>query len=773
MNDRLSISYQLNLTSCSSADATTVARAHSPKHILFLLLVMTTSATALFAPSATQAQQCLGNVYAGCLNAGAVCSPVESGVGPSGHCTTTPHLPPGERDCNCAGAPEPPPPPGPCSDRTATGKIECTINQPVVTQHETEYPTVAFAPGDIVEVKADGCVQTGGWGDTWKRYVNPTGPNSDHLYHGLIRIPTGTKDSALVRINTVMGSHLQVTGANVPVSQLILHLGYEDDDYSDNGYYDHDNGTEDQCKTDTAKGIDGGPAHVTITIFRGVLPDPPQSRFDFDILPKLDSNNQPILDPNGLLYNPHWSWQQRPENQGQIPDTSLCHNFSKRDFGHIFSSPNFPDCTDQADLSTVDLPIGINRDLCEIRKLWPPWDTSTDIFAGHVNWFPVTLEGSSGPVDHNADDDYSFTFHSDEPGNPLSVSGRGGLHVEFDSDETIDHFTTKEWTDFHNAVDASKSAQAALVLCYAPPSLGGQPCSDSQIQELVNTIKFAEKLFAGHAILTGMFGLDGEHNLKAELHPLYAIANRRDNYENDPSDEVWLMFVRNQGDEGFCSSQLWDAGFENYTFRLPWRPGMIGVDVNWEKTRFVGTDGTSGPFVAVRRRPPSGVYVTFHLGPAVHSTSIFETSASIPFIEGALHLTWTGPVIESPVSSPREEGRIAAEQADEDEVEHWIGGAIYKLPAPQRRQVEKARKLASAPAPKVHKLPPTGPVQTITDSPPVPRIGGLKAINSGPAVQKAERDAAQIRALCAASDNAPAGMPSPLCKSPSRALERR
>src|SRR5712692_9897000 len=117
-----------------------------------------------------------------------------------------------------------------CSDRTARGKITCRIDKPDVKRHETVYSNVVFTPGDIVEVKADGCVQTGGWGATWKRYVNPSGDNSDHLYHGLIRIPTGTKNSALVRIKDLVGRPpLHVTGVGVPLSELVLHLGYEDD----------------------------------------------------------------------------------------------------------------------------------------------------------------------------------------------------------------------------------------------------------------------------------------------------------------------------------------------------------------------------------------------------------------------------------------------------------------------------------------------------------------------------------------------------------------
>jgi len=240
----------------------------------------------------------------------------------SGHCRVT-GIPGKPLHCACAGASAPH---GwtfdaGCSDRNAQGKFVCTIVQPDVTHHETEYPKVQFAPNDIVEVTADGCVQTGGHGNTWKRYVNPSGPNSGNLYHGLIRIPTGTKDSALVRVQSVMYRPLLVKGTGVPLSQLFLHLGYEDDGYSDNGYYSHDDGTDGQCKTDVDP-IAGGPAYVTITICRGVACDPAGSRFDFDVVTG-------AVDPNGLPYNPFWAWQLRPETRATSP-TLRCATTSAR-----------------------------------------------------------------------------------------------------------------------------------------------------------------------------------------------------------------------------------------------------------------------------------------------------------------------------------------------------------------------------------------------------------------------------------------------------------
>jgi len=107
-----------------------------------------------------------------------------------------------------------------------------------------------------ITIEACGCVQTGGKGVTWKRYVNPLGDNSTRLYHGAVRIP-GARDLGLptspalgpnfVRISDLMRA--QRSGFRWQTrSSLPLALGYEDDDYPDNGYWGHDNGNFDQCK---------------------------------------------------------------------------------------------------------------------------------------------------------------------------------------------------------------------------------------------------------------------------------------------------------------------------------------------------------------------------------------------------------------------------------------------------------------------------------------------------------------------------------------------
>jgi Common central domain of tyrosinase len=128
----------------------------------------------------------------------------------------------------------------------------CRIDRPDVTVAHESYPSVVFQPGEYVTISADGCVQTGGVDKTWKDYVYPKGPNSDHLYYGLISIAGVTP--GMVPLSSVVGFE------GLPLaSGGTLELGYEDDQYGDNGYWSHDDGTGDQCKNK-------GPASVTITI---------------------------------------------------------------------------------------------------------------------------------------------------------------------------------------------------------------------------------------------------------------------------------------------------------------------------------------------------------------------------------------------------------------------------------------------------------------------------------------------------------------------------
>jgi hypothetical protein len=116
------------------------------------------------------------------------------------------------------------------------------------------YPKfITLLPGDRVILNAGGCVQTGGKGKTWKRYVDPQGDNSDHLYHGLVRIPGVTEGFQWLK--RLIGRPLLIPKQLASDQPLVLSLGYEDEGYdvwggggfSDNGYCDPDSGSPAQC----------------------------------------------------------------------------------------------------------------------------------------------------------------------------------------------------------------------------------------------------------------------------------------------------------------------------------------------------------------------------------------------------------------------------------------------------------------------------------------------------------------------------------------------
>jgi hypothetical protein len=71
-----------------------------------------------------------------------------------------------------------------------------------------------------------------------------------------------------------------------------VRLGYEDDDYSDNGYWGHDDGNNDQCKNSVN-------AFVTVTVVHKTGTPAPVAHRPFDAV-------SASFDDNGLLFAPRW-----------------------------------------------------------------------------------------------------------------------------------------------------------------------------------------------------------------------------------------------------------------------------------------------------------------------------------------------------------------------------------------------------------------------------------------------------------------------------------
>lgn len=315
------------------------------------------------------------------------------------------------------------------------------------------------------------------------------------------------------------------------------------------------------------------------------------------------------FDPNGIPLNPQWGWRRtHPEPDRSLPDPNqLCNGFPAT-YVPFTSPPRIsgysagsPPCTNQP--ISFDTATGWNGFLCTFKG------TSGKLH-GHVNWNAATYEGPIYWDSHSSpgtDDDYNFRLAP--PSLTTLVPSAALLGIEFDSDETIDHFHTPWWEWFHRAVDDGSG----------------------------------DVITGSEAIVIGLLGLDCEHSCATEIHPVWAMAIHDVN-KRSPSDDVWAIFVRNWGNEGYCSSKNHLLDLTSITFKLPWKPNASSVNVG-SSTRFLfGPDDlddnakrqVSGPWVDYV--PNEGVYVRFTLPRP-------EAGARI---NGELHLQWSGPRLSDP-----------------------------------------------------------------------------------------------------------------------------
>jgi hypothetical protein len=136
-------------------------------------------------------------------------------------------------------------------------------------------------------------------------------------------------------------------------------------------------------------------------------------------------------------------------------------------------------------------------------------------------------------------------------------------------------------------------------------------------------------------------------------------------------DQTWAMFVRNWGNEGYCSQDqhYLDLYDNQYTFRLPWR----GDTVRLVEAKFSSNNQqiTDPKIVAV---PKVGVFVTFTL-PKPEQRAIAH---------GELHLQWTGvefyPYVVGPKPSP-----ATTHEVDKHKPEKRLAELYAKMTAAQRK----------------------------------------------------------------------------------------
>jgi len=326
-------------------------------------------------------------------------------------------------------------------------------------------------------------------------------------------------------------------------------------------------------------------------------------------------------DPNWMWLNPRWGIQQTVP--GSLADPKACFNLS----GWF----NNPACTVQR--PGIDEPDGITWLIC--------YAGSTTPIEGHVNWYPATY---TGPVywSEQSWPDMDYNINLVPPSkNGLTRYNGSTIHTEFDARETIDHFVTPWWKSFRGASDAGKRTM-----------IDGR-----------------------EAIVGGLVGTDCEHDCYSEIHPVWALAVH---VKNDPNDDVWAIFVRNFGNEGFCSKYQHLVNFSGhrFTFNIPWRAGASSVATTTGTGFYANLSGMSYSWGST---PGQKVSLTVQL----------LSPYSYPRVHGELHLRWTGAALQAGDDAPAAAAEASLEEAEMGgKTERWIHDLAERLTPEQRQALE-------------------------------------------------------------------------------------
>jgi hypothetical protein len=521
-----------------------------------------------------------------------------------------------------------------------------TITRPEVRQRLTEYPDIVFNPGESVLISARGCVNVQGGtgkrrkGNDWRRYVDPDGPSTDRSYHGTVWVPGAriVRDgqqlltpvgTAPVRISSIAGSWDAPTNSELlvipenPPTNATLRLGYEvgvnrslpSDPYGRRAPSGH------QC-------AHADNAEVVVTIIPNdvaVPAGPTRSLLAFDPVA-----TEPDL--NGFMLAPRWFRNyQRGSDLTDLEARKECDNFPYRNWFWV-SNGIRNTCTQQA---SYDEPPSFGE--CAFGPGFGE-------FHGHVNWVPSTFVGKLTLKDHSADHDLDLQLRTltdldraqrllrGEPTRSVSTiltldsqnrdDYKDALWLEFADYETIDHFPPERKDDTGKGWHSLLESDASYTLNK------DQPIKDKT------------------AVVTGLLDLDCVHECHTELHPVLAVAVRTSSEIGQGDDDPWMIFVRNQGNEGDCSQDQHYLDRSIYTMLLPAPVGAQGPYPVPDLARSDGTPFTSNlPGLTWSIKPsanPPGALVSFSLVPA---DACSQTGKSeLVRISGVLHLSWKASV---------------------------------------------------------------------------------------------------------------------------------
>jgi hypothetical protein len=351
----------------------------------------------------------------------------------------------------------------------------------------------------------------------------------------------------------------------------------------------------------------------------------------FDLVAQNFDPAAPQYDANQLLLNPQWGWQQNNPRDPADPlkhypdpfDTDLCPD-------HDFKS-----CTStKTDIDKAGACTFLVCGFCPPSQIGFCPKPGTRV-RGHVNWVAATYTGTNCWNNVSFPDmDYTLNFIPDGRAGLTfrnhpnqNVRGPGGvpatpkeplaIHTEFDSRATVKGFNTPRWKELRGLVD---------------PCETDADCDKEVIRKVLD---------GRRAVVLGLVGLDSEHTGYSELHPVYVLAVE---VEPNPDDNVWLVFARNRGTQGFCGQEDHPLPFDEVKLLIPKPPGAQLGGVEFAAgTQFSTNLEGSCPAPADFRffgdttfSNHEGVLVNFRLPQRLDLPEPFVG----PLVEGEIHLKW-------------------------------------------------------------------------------------------------------------------------------------
>ena len=301
----------------------------------------------------------------------------------------------------------------------------------------------------------------------------------------------------------------------------------------------------------------------------------------------------PSTDLNGAPLAPHWRSQERDP---AAASTKPCDDFPEHtQDGQPVVSYGTPPCTSQQAMIKPDRPGGfVNHGVCGFGG-------ESGRVHGHLNWTIATDSGRLSFKDHASsvwgDDDYTFSLAMPSLAG-LTEGNAGVLGIELKEGESIDHLGSTWWKAFRRTVDRDSNA--------------------------------ARRLISGRrAVVTGLFGLDGEHAFHSELHPVWMLALEAD---SSVQRNVWALLVRNWGNEGFCSANQHYVDFDQHrvALLLPWIAGADSVAVLAAESELFTNDSSA----------VSGPELTYVVDQGLAVGFALPAPERWPLVDGVLALSW-------------------------------------------------------------------------------------------------------------------------------------